>query len=467
MEDHMETYQDIKAMASDEGIRVTELLALAPQNDPYYTGAPATVRMAEWFRDLWQQFGYTGGVHLRRVHYQVVSTEALLPDGKPYENTMECWNFLCNAGKYARYLGMVPAEAFVDRRNPDPHLNVVGSETYDHEPTVELGLNDDAYTLPEIATDLGNLNWELPAPYVGGYQYAAQDQAYHLELWIEKSTMDDVLLPIGEQYGMNIATSLGFQSITSVIGLLRRIEARGKPARIFYVSDFDPAGDAMPVGVARQIEYWRETLGIEQEVKLIPIALTRDQVVRYQLPTIPVKATDLRRKNFSARYEIDGAVELDALEALHPGTLAMIVQAAVKPYFDRSLWNRLWDEHYQAKCDVQAAWVDETLDERYALADLQERARGIISQYDERLRELAQALAADLAPVQNELYDLRQAIVDKIEDFAPELPDRPQAEPDGDVVPSDAWLYASERDYREQMAVYQARRLGSGSNGAE
>jgi len=34
--------------------------------------------------------------------------------------------------------------------------------------------------------------------------------------------MDDVLLPLGEELGVNIVTSLGFQSITAVISLLQR-----------------------------------------------------------------------------------------------------------------------------------------------------------------------------------------------------------------------------------------------------
>jgi hypothetical protein len=31
--------------------------------------------MAKWFAELWRQFGYTTGVHLRRVHYQVISQD--------------------------------------------------------------------------------------------------------------------------------------------------------------------------------------------------------------------------------------------------------------------------------------------------------------------------------------------------------------------------------------------------------
>ena len=118
-------YETIKRLARDSGVRVTDLCALAPGNDPFYTGRPSEVKAARWFADLWHQFGYTRGVHLRRVHYRIVSQDppVSMPDGTPYENTDRCWVYLCNAGKWARYLDMVDPAAFVDRRNPEAVVN--------------------------------------------------------------------------------------------------------------------------------------------------------------------------------------------------------------------------------------------------------------------------------------------------------------------------------------------------------
>jgi hypothetical protein len=58
-------------------------------------------------------------VHLRRVHYVLVSQDppVLLPHGTPYLNTEACWKVLVQASKPARYLSLVPLDAFVDRRN--------------------------------------------------------------------------------------------------------------------------------------------------------------------------------------------------------------------------------------------------------------------------------------------------------------------------------------------------------------
>ncbi len=96
-------YDAIKALAKARGCKVTDLIALAPQNDPFYTGTPNDLALGEWFADLWLRFDYTRGVHIRRVHYQVVSQDppVLLPNGKPYENTETCWDVLSMASKAA------------------------------------------------------------------------------------------------------------------------------------------------------------------------------------------------------------------------------------------------------------------------------------------------------------------------------------------------------------------------------
>ena len=69
----MYDYNSIKTLAKDNGGRVTDLIALAPSNDPFYAGTPADWSLATWFEGLWRKFRYNTGVHIRRVHYQIIS----------------------------------------------------------------------------------------------------------------------------------------------------------------------------------------------------------------------------------------------------------------------------------------------------------------------------------------------------------------------------------------------------------
>jgi len=157
--------------------------------------------------------------------------------------------------------------ALIDRRNPAPHI----ATAWWAEPEPEVVFDDPVYWhLPGIETHLASrLVLDMPSPVVSGYDYRMCDQPYLLELWIEKTTMNDELLPVCRRLGINLVTSAGFQSITSAVNLLKRVHECDKPARVLYISDFDPAGDGMPPAVARQIEFWLPTYAPGADVCLI------------------------------------------------------------------------------------------------------------------------------------------------------------------------------------------------------
>jgi hypothetical protein len=246
-------YDLIHQLKKERGCNVPDLLALAPNNDPFYAGGKASRLKAEWFTALWERFQFRRGVHLRRIHYQALSPgDVYKPDGEPYLNTEKDWEFLEETSKHARHLCLVDPADFVDRRNPEPHLYYEPRAL--HDPHWHSRFPD--WPLPRIETDLTcDLDWPLPEFEVGGYDYCEARQPFQVEVWVEKSTMNDVLLPLCRRYKVNLVTGIGFMTITSVVSLLRRFSESGKPGRILYISDFDPAGYAMPTTVARQIEF--------------------------------------------------------------------------------------------------------------------------------------------------------------------------------------------------------------------
>jgi len=447
-------YEALKETAKALKVNIQDLLVLARQNDPFFCGTPVQQEMAAWFVDLWQRFGYSAGVHLRRVHYQLVSQHGPTKhNGEPYENTEGCWGYLCDAGKYARYLGLIDAHAFEDHRNPDPIVHAY----YDAAGGPYLSKPEwFDFDLPEIDSDIAwALSLSVPRMQVGGYEYSSGAQPYHVEVWAEKSTMNDVLEPLCRRYGVNLVTSLGFQSISSVIDLLQRASQSGKPARILYISDFDPAGDGMPTAVARQIEYWRPEYAPDIEIKLQPVVLTREQVRQYRLPRIPIKDTDRRKSSFEDRYG-EGAVELDALEALHPGALARIIGEAITPYRDPQLEWRYMRAGDEAQRQVSEAWQEVTGDYQAELEELEAEALEIVQGYGERLSELSAALSSDLAPVARRLESVRHGIQQAAEFFEMDLPALPEPQPPGqdEII----WLFDSGREYFDQLEVYKERK---------
>jgi hypothetical protein len=299
------------------------------------------------------------------------------------------------ASKCARYLGLVDAGAFVDRRSPDPQLFAARREC----PQPNCSIPPPEWFLPHITVHLESL-LDIPEPEVSGYDYALADQHYHLILWIEKSTMDDVLLPVCERFGIDLIIGTDFSSVSSVINMLQRVQ--GKPVRVFYTSDFDPAGQCMPVGVARQAEFWREQYAPEAEIKLNPVALTREQVIHYRLPRIPIKGSDPRKQAFEDRHG-EGAVELDALEALHPGELARLVEVAIRPYFDSVLEARLEEAESAAEEEAQLVWNEETTDVGAELAVIEAEAAAISRKLKPRAEKLAREFNLAMVPLRRRL----------------------------------------------------------------
>ena len=453
--------QMLKEMAKDAGVTAKELLVLSAANDPFNCGGNAQIAQAEWFANVWRDHMPARG-HLRKLHYKLVSgSEPILkPDGSFYRNTERDWGRLQTWSKFARYLGMIDPQEIVDQRNPDPHL-------FAPEPIVPERPGWDiedwfGFDLPSVTTSMWS-DFSLPKALVTGYQYDRGEQPYLLELWVEKSTMDQDLIPICRQLGMNLVTSTGFQSVTGAIAALSRAgaaAATNTPVRIFYLSDFDPAGDAMPVAVSRQIEFWYEQFGHHVDIKLNPLVLTRDQIQQYNLPTIPIKDEDRRKEAFQDRHGVSGAVELDALEAIYPGELSKIIRDAAAQYRDFELEMKLIDAEHEAEEIVSTAWSDHVAEYRVAAEELKQRTKEITDRYAPKLRALSDEFNSEMETIRDDAAELESAVEFAIEnsELPIELPHRPVAEigaPD-----ESHWLYASNRSFDEQLQHYLRRKEG-------
>jgi hypothetical protein len=94
-----------------------------------------------------------------------------------------------------------------------------------------------ANLLPEIGLDGDNLV-----------------QPYRVILIGEKSSLKDELLPLVEEIGAELILPSGELSDTLIYDFVCRAAEDGRPAVVLYFSDFDPAGNQMPVSAARKIQ---------------------------------------------------------------------------------------------------------------------------------------------------------------------------------------------------------------------
>ncbi len=417
------------------GLRQTDLVPMAPANDPFLADQPARRAAAGWFTALFERFGFGQGVHLRRIHYRIISSEQPVPkpDGTAYANTDRSWKYLVNAGRDARYLNLVPADHFVDRRNPDPVIFASAGSS------------------PRTTLDTGDLHIAGPLegfPEVPGYRFElasgqGPSSPFLLEIWCEKTTMNDILLPLCQARHVNLITGMGEMSETATRLLIDRVVAAGKPTRIFYLSDFDPAGRSMPLAVSRRLQFAIDAASLNVDLRLIPLVLTEAQCIALRLPRTPIKDTELRAARFEARFGA-GATELDALEALHPGELRRIVEAAI---------NRYWDPDYAR------AWHKAADEYRHLL----QRRNDLLWDVFEELPELRRrhaALVEQWAMFEGGARVVFNAMSEWLADNPPDGFEAP-AHREAVEPPDDAVLFDSGRDYLTQADAYRAFKVGN------
>jgi hypothetical protein len=397
--DHPRCHADLKALAAKLRRPLHTLYVLDGQTDPYLADQPSRTDRANWFFVLYNQLRIGLGVHVRHFFYKLISQRDLvtLVNGNPLENTVECFNQLGVAIRDARYLDLIPGDAIIDRRNPAPIINFESDE----DVGAEIEINHGAVVPFAFGRDYRPPLYRLPRARL--VQEPSFGQRYHLEIWIEKSTANDVLLQLGREYGINVCTFVGEVSATACKKLVDRAIASGRPVRIFHVIDFDPGGRSMPVAAARKIQFEIDKSGFDLDIRFEPVALTPEQCIQYELPRKPIKESESRAAKFEARFGA-GMTELDALEALHPGVLRQILVEHIERYRDDDLDDRIEDavEQYREDLDRAAALVRNRHAEELAAFD---RQRDAIQERFEEARTAAEAARAAIADPAHAAYD--------------------------------------------------------------
>src|SRR4051794_36044966 len=109
---------DLIELAKTRRRLLATLYTLGSANDPFMADQDFRSKHADWIAKLFERLELPQRVHVRQVHYKLVSQETpvLQVDGEPYVNSSDCFNRLCDAIRDARYLGLIPADAIIDRR---------------------------------------------------------------------------------------------------------------------------------------------------------------------------------------------------------------------------------------------------------------------------------------------------------------------------------------------------------------
>jgi hypothetical protein len=149
----------------------------------------------------------------------------------------------------------------------------------------------------------------------------------NVEVWLEKDALAGVLEPVVlEECGLDLHVTRGYASVSyleSAAGFIRR---DGRPSHVYLLTDFDPSG----LGIAETVTVELMNRSYPTEVYVERLAVNREQIDEYQLPTRPTKTTDSRARKFIQRHGI-GSVELDAIP---PAVLRSLVRRSIERHMD-------------------------------------------------------------------------------------------------------------------------------------
>jgi hypothetical protein len=145
----------------------------------------------------------------------------------------------------------------------------------------------------------------------------------YVEIWCEKDALAGVLLEETQVYDVPLMVARGYSSISFLHNAARSIRAKSKPAYIYHFGDLDPSGQ----DAARDIEAKLKRYAADAEIHFQRVAVTRQQVEEWNLPTRPTKITDPRAKKFDGT-----SVELDAIPAAQ---LRELVKECIERHVDQ------------------------------------------------------------------------------------------------------------------------------------
>lgn len=251
---------------------------------------------------------------LRQLYYRFVAADLFerryswtgrkwTPDESGTINAEPNYDMLGRVISDARRAGMVDWDAIIDRTR-----NLQSWTAYD----------DPSAAVDELAEIYNVDRWA--------------DQPYYVECWVEKDALIGVLQAACEPYRTPFFSCRGYTSDSEIWAAGRRLAARvndDKDVRILFLSDHDPSGVDMTRDVAERL-----SLFAGRVVNVKRLALTMDQVRRYDPPPNPAKQTDSRFAKYAELYG-DESWELDALD---PPVIARLVKDAIRPLIDQSAW---------------------------------------------------------------------------------------------------------------------------------
>ena len=173
-----------------------------------------------------------------------------------------------------------------------------------------------------------------------------EDQPNYVEVWVEKDALIDIVGQACRALDTPFFSCRGYTSQSEMWLAAQRFIAQNEIREncfIIHLGDHDPSG----IDMTRDITERLELFGAYVEVN--SIALTMDQVNKYNPPPNPAKITDTR----SSKYIREFGNESWELDALEPQMLAELITNEVTALRDDEIYERICAREAKEKNELQ------------------------------------------------------------------------------------------------------------------
>jgi len=243
---------------------------------------------------------------LRQVYYRLVA-KLLIP------NTVTAYKTLSKMLVKAREQGEVD-----DTRIEDRSRQVLGIG--------DFGYDDFDGFLDERIERLKD-SWK----YWARLMWSSQPR--NVLVALEKDALSRLFVDVADDFHVHVYPTRGYSSYTYVKNMAGNMDAE-KPTVVLYFGDLDPSGRDIERDLGERLgAYGAEHFTVKR------IALTEEQITRYDLPPRPKDAATMEKLQRDPRtktYGMEYAAELDALE---PPTLQDLIRKAIQEQIDTGEWN--------------------------------------------------------------------------------------------------------------------------------
>jgi hypothetical protein len=145
------------------------------------------------------------------------------------------------------------------------------------------------------------------------------DAEEHVEIWTEKDAIASIMFAETSVYDVPLLAGRGYASHSFLYTTAEYIREIGKPAYIYYFGDYDPRG----VDISRFVEECLREYAEDIEITFERVALTREQIDRWHLPTRPTKR---EKSGFGKNFDPD-SVDIDTMD---PRDLRALVKQCIE-----------------------------------------------------------------------------------------------------------------------------------------